>query len=205
MDIGIIGSGRMGSGLGRLWASKGHRVLFGSRDLAKAQALAAAVGASAQGGSDINATEFGAVLLLSVPWSAAEEVVKQLPLSGKVLIDCTNPIGPLGRLAVGHTTSAAEEIARWAPEARVVKAFNGIHFASLEQPHFGNQIADVFYCGDDAAAKAAVRQLIVDIGFEPVDCGPLERARLLEPLALLWIRLAFSEDLGANFAFKIVQ
>ena len=107
-------------------------------------------------------------------------------------------------LALGHTTSLAEEIAAAVPAAKVVKAFNGIHFSLLEKPVFSGFKADVFYCGDDTEAKGLVAQLIIDTGFEPVDTGPLRNARLLEPLANLWMQLAYVNGRGTEIAFKLL-
>ncbi|HEV2688952.1 MAG TPA: hypothetical protein VGV35_10365, partial [Bryobacteraceae bacterium] len=95
--------------------------------------------------------------------------------------------------------------ASWAPGARVVKAFNTIGSMNYGNARFGAQRADGFYCGDDPGAKALVRQLIEDIDMEPVDVGPLRNARLLEPLAMLWIDLAVNQRQGTNHAFKLLR
>jgi NADPH-dependent F420 reductase len=206
MKIGVIGTGRMGSGLGKLWAANGHQVMFGSRDPDKARRLAQTARSKASGGTYADAAAFGEVLLFAVPWPAAEEVLTSVgPLSGKVLIDITNAFGPSGDLALGHSTSAAEQIARWAPGARVVKAFNGIHYERLDQRRYGDQAASLFFCGDDAEAKRAVAQLGAELGLDPVDCGPLASARLLEPLAMLWIFLAFRAGMGPDIAFRLLR
>jgi 8-hydroxy-5-deazaflavin:NADPH oxidoreductase len=124
----------------------------------------------------------------------------------KILIDATNPLLPdLSGLALGTTTSAAEQIAAWAPGAHVVKAFNTIGFNIMAQPRFGQDRALLFYCGDDAQAKNTVAQLASTIDFDPVDAGPLKQARLLEPFAMLWISLAFSQGFGREFAFKLLK
>ena len=208
MRIGIIGTGRMGSTLGKLWAAKGHYVRFGSRDPQKAQSLAKSLGEeNLSGGTVSDAVKFGEVILLATPWAAAAEVVKGAgSFEGKFLIDCTNPISPGGGgLAVGHTTSAAEEIAKWATRAKVVKAFNSIYWENLETPLFGTQNASLFFCGDDEEAKKIVANLGTDIGFDPVDSGPLINARYLEPLAFLWIDLAFARGLGTGIALKLLR
>jgi predicted dinucleotide-binding enzyme len=206
MKVGMIGTGNMGSTLGRLWAGCGQDVFFGSRDPQRGKALAAEVGRGAQGGSIEQASAFGDVLALAVPWHAAQETVRiMLPLDGKVLIDMINAFemdsGPL----LGFTTSAAEQIASWAPGARVVKAFNSIHFASIANPDFGGQAASQFYCGDDLNAKAQVARLSTDIGLDPVDAGPLWMARQLEPLAFIWIYLAWGQNLGTDTALKLLR
>jgi len=203
MKIGIIGTGRMSSTLGKLWAEKGHQVFFGSRQPQKAQDLAVQVGHGAQGGSVAQAAGYGEVLLLAVPWKAAKETIQTMDnVDGKVLIEIINGVdmqkGPL----IGHTTSIAEQIASWAPRARVVNAFNSINYANLLNPDFNGQSATLFYCGDDPAAKSTLAQLGAEIGLDPVDCGPLWMARQLEPLAYLWIYLAFNGGQGPQTAFK---
>ena len=91
-----------------------------------------------------------------------------------------------------------------APGSYVVKAFNSIYWENLARPLIGREAATCFYCGDEADAKAKVKELILDIGFDPVDAGPLTAARLLEPLALLWIQLASEQGLGNNIAIKLI-
>src|SRR5688572_24141233 len=149
MKIGILGAGNMGGTLGRLWAGLGHEVMFGLRDDGsdKAQRMFAAVGPAAQAGTLDDAAAFGEVVLAAVPWEATQDVIESVAsrLDGKVLIDCSNPIKPdLSGLVVGHTTSAAEEIARWAPKARVVKAFNTVGASTLHDARYGDHSASVF-------------------------------------------------------------
>jgi NADPH-dependent F420 reductase len=208
MKIGIIGTGNMGSGLGKQWAAKGHQVLFGSRDPQKAQALADSVGANASSGTYAEATQFGEVVLLAVPWRGVEDSLARAgSFTDKILIDCTNPMTPdYMSLLVGHTSSGAEEIARLAAGARVVKAFNHIYAQIIHSsPQFGAQNATVFYCGDDPAAKSTVAELIREIGFEPVDSGPLQNARYLEPLAEHMVRLAYALGMGTDQALKLLH
>jgi len=190
LRIGILGAGNVGGALGRVWAAKGHQITFGKR-----------------GGSNAEAASSAEVVVLSVPWPAAQEAVKSAgDLAGKILIDCTNPLSPdLKGLAVGLTTSAAEQVAAWAPGAKVVKAFNTIGAVNFGNAKFGADLADGFYCGDDSAAKGVVKGLITDAGMNPVDVGPLGNARLLEPLAMLWIDLALNQKQGTNHAFKLLR
>ncbi len=203
MKIGVIGTGHMGSTLGGLWAEKGHQIFFGSRQPQKAQELAGQVGNGAQGGSVRQAAEFGEVLLFGVPWKAAQETLQSMgKLNGKVLIEFTNGVDLQKGPALGYTTSIAEQIATWAPGARVVNAFNSLHYTILPNPNFNGQSASLFYCGDDPAAKAITAQLGAEIGLDPLDCGPLWMARQLEPLAFLWIYLAFAGGQGPQTAFK---
>jgi len=208
MKVGIIGTGNMGSGLGKLWAAQGHEVMFGSREPDRAKALARSTAGNVQGGSYAEAAAFGDSVLLAVPWQGVEESVAACgSLSGKILIDCTNPMTPdYMQLVVGHGTSGAEEIAKMASGARVVKAFNHIYAQIIHSgPQFGNRKANVFIAGDDAEAKQTVANLIRDIGFEPVDSGPLQNARYIEPLAELCVQLAYAQGMGTDQAICLIQ
>jgi len=205
MNIGIIGAGNVGGTLGRQWAKKGHQVFYGTRNPqdAKTQEAVRASGPSAKAGSAAEAAVFGDVILLATPWPGTEAAVKSMGnLTGKVVIDATNPLKPdLSGLEIGHTTSAAEKVAGWAPGAKVVKAFNTVGANVMADPVIAGRPTVMFACGDDAAAKKMVLALAADVGFEPVDAGPLAQARLLEPWAMLWIWLAFRGDAGRDFGF----
>src|SRR5215470_819983 len=154
MEIGILGAGNIGASLGRLWAQKGHAIAFGVRDATKTRELVTLTRGRAATLADAAAT--AAVVVLAVPWSAAADAIAAAgDLAGKIVVDCINPVLPgLRGLAIGRDTSAAEEIARLAPGARVVKAFNTMGAQTLSfAEHLG---ANGFLCGDDAAAKAVV-------------------------------------------------
>ncbi len=209
MNIGIIGSGRMGSGLGKLWARKGHRVFFSfSRDTKKLASLAESnPGCSA--GTPAEAVASSDVLLLATGWAIVEEALKAAgKIEDKIVIDCTNPLKPdLSGLLAGTTTSGAEVIAKLLPRAKVVKAFNTV-FAEIyhsETRLFGSRIPPMFFCGDDAAAKSVVSKLIVETGFEPIDAGPLASARYLEPLAMLMVQLGLKQGMGTNIAISLIH
>lgn len=208
MKIGIIGTGNMGGGLGRIWAGKGHEVLFASRDLEAANVVAKSAGASAGSGTNAEAAAFGDAILLAVPWASVPDAIEASgSLSGKILIDCSMPLAAdYMSLTIGHTTSGAEEVAGLAPGAKVVKAFNTVPAAVIQvSPEFGSQAASVFYCGDDVDAKKVVGGLIADAGFEGIDSGPLKNARLIEPFTELLIQLAFVQGLGVNIAYKLLR
>jgi 8-hydroxy-5-deazaflavin:NADPH oxidoreductase len=209
MKIGIIGSGNVGSSLGKIWGKNGHEVRFSSRNPEKLKALAESIGKNASYSLPEEAAKFGEVMVLAVPWGQAENALKSAgSLMGKILIDCTNPIKPdYSGLVVGGTTSAAEIVASLAPGAKVVKAFHTT-FAALMQSEsrmFGSINPTGFYCGDDAAAKAVVANLIQETGLEPLDVGPLANARYLEPLAMLMINLGFAQRMGTNIAIKLLR
>jgi NADPH-dependent F420 reductase len=208
MNIAVIGSGWVGGTLGKRWAQKGHQVVFGSRDPAseKVQAVLAEAGENASATSIAEAAQGADVVLLATPWNAAEETLQLAGnLEGKVLVDCINPLNDsFSGLDLGFTESATEHVSKWSPGARVVKAFNTLSAASMADPIYGEQKATAFYCGDDAEAKKTVHQLAEELDMEPVDAGPMENARYLEPLAMLYIHLAVREKWGSNCAFKIL-
>ena len=110
-----------------------------------------------------------------------------------------------GSLALGHKRSAGEEIQKRFHRSYVVKAFNHFHYSAFENPHYSGQAATAFYCSNFDAAKATVVQLASEMGFEPVDAGPIKNARLLEPLAALWTQLAYVTHHGNDMAFRLIS
>jgi NADPH-dependent F420 reductase len=206
MKIGILGTGNVGRSLAKRWAEKGHEIVFGSRDPDKALEIAESMGKNVCSSTYDEAAKWGDVVVLATPYAAAQDIIKTVgDLTGKILVDCTNPIAPgLSGLTIGLTTSAAEEIAKMT-SAKVIKAFNTMGIGIMANVQFGSETASNFICGDDEEAKSVVRSLGEDIGFDVVDTGPLSNARLLEPLAMLWIYLAFKHGMGTEIAFKLLQ
>jgi NADPH-dependent F420 reductase len=206
MKIAVLGTGNVGRSLAKLWAEKGHEIVFGSRDPEKALKIAESMGKNVCSSTYEDAAKWGDVVVLATPYTAAQDIIKVTgDLTGKILVDCTNPIAPgLSGLTIGLTTSAAEEIAKLT-SAKVVKAFNTMGVGIMANVQFGSETASNFICGDDEDAKSVVRNLGEDIGFDVVDTGPLSNARLLEPLAMLWIYLAFKHGMGTGIAFKLLQ
>jgi 8-hydroxy-5-deazaflavin:NADPH oxidoreductase len=209
MKIAVIGSGNVGGTLGKGWAKKGYEIIYGVRDTGdpKLKELLSASGAKARAASVKEAASAAEVVVLTVPWNAAQDALKNAgELRGKILLDCTNPLKPdLSGLAVGANTSAAEQVAAWAPGARVVKIFNTTGAPNMANPVYGEGPTMMLYCGDDAAAKSTAAQLAKDLGFAAYDLGPLSDARLLEALAMIWIHLAVRQKMGVNFAFRLVR
>jgi len=208
MKIAIIGTGRVAAALGKGWAGHGHMVTFASRQPGseKVATLVEAAGANASAARVADAAARSSIIVLAVPFAAVADTVAQAgDLAGKVLVDCTNPIAPGLKPLFASTTSGAEQIAAWAPGARVVKAFNTTGAENMADPHYGEQAATMFLCGDDELAKAAVWQLAEELGFEPADAGPLSAARHLENLALLWIHLAQVNGMGRGVAFRLMR
>lgn len=188
MRIGILGTGNMADALGGQWRRAGHEVVAGGRSAGTGLREAARHGTDA--------------VLVALPWQAAVEVVGELaePLRGRVLIDCTNPVGPGFRLLTAGGPAAAERIAAAAPEARVVKAFNLCHedVWRTTPPVFDGRPLAVPLCGDDEAALSVVRRLVRDLGCEPLNAGGLDRAGLLEATAALLIGLWVGEGADAQ-------
>ncbi len=207
MKITIIGTGRLGSTLGKIWAEKGHMIMFGSQDPQKAIKLANSIGFNATGGTYEQASKFSEIIILAVPWSGVKEIIKKAgDLEGKIIVDSTTTAAPsLGGLSTEPTPSAAENVAKWAVGAKVIKAVHTIGVESLNKTHFGTQEASLFICGDDLDAKSKLKQLGQDLSFEVIDAGPLTNARLIEPLAILWIELAYNQGMGTDIAFTLLR
>jgi predicted dinucleotide-binding enzyme len=208
MRIGILGSGLMGGKLGTLFASAGHEVVFSySRARKKLEDLARDAGGKARAGTPGEAARDADALLLAVHWSRMDDVLRQAgDVSGKVLVSCSLPMNEDDtELVVAHTSSGAEELKRKVPRARLVSAFGtvpsevlfGVFQARNRAPR-----PSLVYCGDDAKAKPIAAALIRDVGFDPVDAGPLQVARYIEPFALLIARLAYEGEGGPELAYR---
>src|SRR5712691_11138891 len=203
MRIGILGSGLMGGKLGTIFARAGHEVVFSyARSEEKLKRLAREAKAKARQGTPREAAQKADALLLAVHWSRVDDVLNQAgDLAGKVVITCSLPMNDDDTgLVVAHTSSGAEELAKMIPKARVVAAFNTVPsevlFGVYEAKRKVSQ-PSLVYCGDDKSGKAVAVELIRDVGFDPVDAGPLQIARYTEPFALLVAQLAY-EGKGAR-------
>ena len=194
MTIAIIGTGNMASGLARRLARAGQDVVLGSRDPAKAAALAATLGDHVQSGGIAAVMHMADVAVMAVPFDAVPEVLASAgDFAGKILVDITNPITPdYMALTIGHTTSAAEEIQKLAVGAVVVKAFNTVFADILSTEEVGGPTTQVFIAADDREAASQVALLVRAIGFEPVQAGPLANARYLEPVGELNIQMGYA-------------
>jgi len=204
-----LGTGRVGGALGSRWAQNGHRIIYGVPDV-NAEEVRNAVANSGPNASAVAVADAAAasqVIVLAIPWNAAKDVLDAVgSLDRKILVDCINPIkSDFSGLELGEATSAAEQIASWAPTAKVVKAFNTVSDPTMVNPLYGDQPASMFYCGDDDEAKAIVKGLTEEVDMEPVDAGPLKNACYLESLAMLYIYLAIFGGWGAECAFKMVK
>lgn len=206
MRIAILGTGNVGTALARPWAEMGHDVVFGTRDPDSTKSVAAADATGARVETVRHAVQDADVVVLAVPWSAANESLRACgDLAGKVVVDCTNPLTADLGLELGHTTSGGERVARWARGARVVKAFNTTGAENMRRPRYGDRRLTMMIAGDDPEAKDTVQRLAAEVGFEPIDLGPLKASRLLEPFALTWITLAHKAGLGRDFALQVLK
>ncbi len=191
MKIAIIGKGNVGGAIANGLSGK-HEVKFGHRDPKETVEAAA---------------KWGEVIILAVPYSAAVATAKEVgsAADGKPVVDVSNALNGKGELAIGFTTSAAEELQKLLPKAHLVKAFNTVFAQNQSTGKLGKEHLTLFVAGDDAKAKAAAMRLGRDIGFEPVDAGGLKAARYLEPMGMLMINLGYGLGMGTSIGYKLVK
>jgi 8-hydroxy-5-deazaflavin:NADPH oxidoreductase len=187
--LGILGNGNVGSALARGLKRAGHEVRAVGEDAAAIRDVAG----------------WGEVVILAVPFGAIDDVVKTAgeALSGKTVIDVTNALDANMNLAIGYTTSGAEELQKKLPRSRVVKAFNTVFAQHMDTGKLGDERLTTFVAGDDAAAKKAVLELARQIGFDAVDAGPTKNARLLEPFGFFNIQLGYGLNMGTQIGFTL--
>jgi 8-hydroxy-5-deazaflavin:NADPH oxidoreductase len=192
MKIAIIGKGKVGRALAEGLQRAGHEIRFATTDPREPVGPAA---------------EWGDVVILAVPWIAHKEIAKTAGkyLDGKTVVDVSNILTPNFELAIGFSTSGAEELQKLLPRAKVVKAFNTLFAESMRTGQLRGERLTVFAASDDSRAKDIVRQLAEGIGFEFVDAGPLKSARYLEPLGMLNITLGYGLKMGADIGIRLVK
>jgi 8-hydroxy-5-deazaflavin:NADPH oxidoreductase len=210
MRIGILGSGLMGAKLGTIFARAGHEVVFSyARSERKLKRLAREARGHARAGTPREAARDADALLMAVHWSRVNDVLKRAgDLSGKVVITCSLPMNAADtRLVIARTSSGAESLARKVRNADVVSAFGTVPsevlFEVFAAKRRTRRRPSLLYCGDDEDAKEVAASLIRDVGFEPVDVGPLRIARYLEPFSLAIAQLAYEGDEGPEIAYRI--
>ena len=210
MKIGIIGAGNVGTGLGKRLAAKGHDIVVSfARDPEKVREAATMIGGGARAGTPQDAASHGDIVILATPWAVTLDTVQGVAraLAGKIVWDATNALKPdMSGLAIGTTTSGGEEVAKAAPAAKVVKAIPP--FAEvLHSPstHIGGGRPGVFVCGDDAAARNVVLNLLNAVDADGVDAGPLTLARYTEPAGMLLAQLAYAQGMGARIGLSLLR
>jgi hypothetical protein len=209
MRVGILGSGLMGGKLGTIFARAGHEVVFSyARNNEKLNQLARDAKGEAWPGTPREAAQKADAVLLAVHWSRIDDVLKQAgDLSGKVIVTCSLPMNDDNtELVVAHTSSGAEELAKLVPKARVVSAFTTVPSEVLFGVYEAKRKTSrpsLVYCGDDESSKGVAAELIRDVGFDPVDAGPLRIARYIEPFAMLVAQLAYEGNGGPELAYRL--
>jgi hypothetical protein len=208
MRIGILGSGLMGAKLGTLFARAGHDIVFSyAHSQQKLERLAREARAHARAGTPAEAVEHADAVLLAVHWSRVSDVLKQAGnLSGKTIVSCSLPMNAADTaLVVAHSSSGAETLARKVRTAHVVSAFSTVPsevlFGVFERRHNRTR-PSLVYCGDHTGAKRTAARLIRDVGFDPIDAGPLRIARYTEPFSLLAAQLAYEGKGSAALAYR---
>jgi 8-hydroxy-5-deazaflavin:NADPH oxidoreductase len=193
--IGIIGSGMVGQALANGFIHYGHEVMIGTNDQSKHKLLNDKTGGKAKIGNFLETAKFGDLLVLCTKGTGTESAIRQIgnaALSGKVVIDTTNPIAdaPPVNGVLQYFTSAneslMEKLQQYAPEARFVKSFSCVGSACMVNPDFGETRPTMFICGNDTSAKNEVAKILEQFGWEYEDMGTAEAARAIEPLAILW-------------------
>ena len=192
VKIAIIGKGNVGSALGKGLTKAGHEIKFGHRDPSEPVSEAA---------------KWGEIIILAAPHNNSVDAIENVKpfADGKTVIDVMNALGPKMELGISCTTSSAEETQKKLPNAFVVKAFNTVFAKNQSTARVGNEKLTAFIAGDDADAKKTVAKLTGDIGFDPVDCGPLKNARYLEAMGNMLINLAYTYGMGTDIGYKLAK
>jgi predicted dinucleotide-binding enzyme len=206
MNIAIIGAGNVGTTVGASWSRAGHTVAYGVRAPEDDKYTALADHAAVMAVADAVAT--AGVVVLAVPWRAAEATLLDLgeALDGKVLIDATNPIKTdFSGLIMGHNDSGGEQVARWAPRARVVKALNSAFTNVMADPLFPGGRSVMLVAGDAPEARKLVAGLCEDLGFTAQELGGIEDSRMIEAFGWTLINLAMKYGLGNQIGFALLR
>lgn len=205
MKLAILGAGNVGSAVARAAKKTGNEVVVAARTNEKLEALSVDLGIETTT-SNAAAVKDADAVVLAVPFGAAAEVTAEIAdlVDGKIVIDAMNPLKEdLSGLATGERSSA-EVVAEQLPKAKVVKAFNTLFASNQDDPTVDGIQLDGFVAGDDADAKKQVSYLLEEIGFRPIDVGPLSRARFLEGMALLNIALNATNGWSWQSGWKLV-
>jgi 8-hydroxy-5-deazaflavin:NADPH oxidoreductase len=196
MKVAILGKGNVGKALQRAFSKAKCDTKLGSRTPEKGEL------------SHEDAVKWGEVVVFAVPYAAVAETVKAVGASafkGKIILDVTNVLDQNWELALGFSTSGAEELAKLVPGARVVKAFNTVFAENQSNGKIWTETLTLFVAGDDVPAKKVIMDVGVKIGFDPVDVGPLKAARYLEPMAVMLISLGYGAKMGSGIGYRLVK
>jgi 8-hydroxy-5-deazaflavin:NADPH oxidoreductase len=199
-SIAVIGSGKIGGGLARKWAAKGHAVTFGSRSPAKPALVELAEQIGAKRAEVEGAVAQSEVVVFAIPGNEMAETLSRLGdlLNGKLVIDATNNVR-------GEHMNSAAAAAEAAPGAAYYRAFNSYGWEQIEQPVVDGISADGFFCGPDGAPRATIEQLIVDVGFRPIWVGGPEDVEVVDGLLRLWFTMVMKHGHSRRLAFKVLE
>lgn len=204
MNIAIIGSGNIGEGLARAWRKAGHAVVFGARNSAAPELVAVCAEIGARAATVEDSVRGAEIVAFAMPYAALEDVLARVgDLAGITVIDCTNAVVRSATgisIDTGHTSRLQARL----PRAHVFKTFNAQGAENLGNPSYDGIAASNFFCGNEAPTRAQVAQLITDVGFAPIDIGPLSNEVMLEQLMLLWMA-SFRATGTRDIAFKLLR
>ncbi|MBI2143707.1 NADPH-dependent F420 reductase [Candidatus Woesearchaeota archaeon] len=192
MKIAIIGKGNVGQALAGGLSKAGHEIRFGTKEPKEPVKEAA---------------EWAEVIILAVPWTVHKDVANALgtAVDGKAVVDVSNILTSSFELALGFTTSGAEELQKLLPKSHIVKAFNTVFAQNMKTGRLGGERLAAFVACDDDGSKKAVQKLAEDIGFEAVDAGTLKSARYLEPMGMINITLGYGLKMGTGIGLRLVK
>lgn len=209
MKIGILGSGEVGRALALAFKSEGHEVMIATRD-PKSPKAAELAELGVVVGDFSDAAKFAELAVLCTLWTGTESAIKLIgpdSLAQKIVIDVTNPLdtssGMPPSLLIGHNDSAGEQVQRWLPKAKVVKAFNTVGNTYMYKPNFADGTPTMFYCGNDTGAKEVVKTILLSFGWQACDIGDITGSRELEPMCILWVKIGMQSN-NWNNAFKLL-
>lgn len=205
--IAIIGTGQVAGALGPKFSALGHTIVYGSREPKRedVQTLVTRTGNGASATTPADAVSAASIVVLAVPGLKVEQITLSLgDLSGKIIIDPTNPLSSTedGLLGLDTPSSNSEVIQSVAPAAMVVKAFNTLNWRTMVDPSRSGGPVSIPLAGDSAEAKAKVAELVTALGLEPIDVGPLKHARYVEGMLVLWINNQYRTDKPFDFYLR---
>lgn len=202
MKIGILGAKIIASTLGRKWAKAGHQIMFGVRHTQNPEVLSLAnsLGDAVSIGTIPEAISFGDVIVFAIPGQAMDEtiVANTHILNGKIIIDSANKMG-------GGVMNSIETFRSHTPNAKVYRAFNNLGWENFETPTINGVQIDLFYCGDTGESHHKVKELIMNIGLNPIYLGDLSQVHLVDTITSLWFALAYGQNMGRHLAFKVLK
>lgn len=202
MNIGILGSGKIGGTIGKKWAATGHEIVFGVRDpqAEKVQKLLSEIEGSIRVASLSDASQTSEVILFAVPGTSVPNIASSIgkQLNGKILIDATNQIG-------AQVMNNLPVLKEYAPDSKLFRAFNHLGWENFEDPKINGEQIDLFYCGEPGEVQTIVDDLIRDVGLNPVYIGGVDQTEVVDSLLKLWFSLVYGQGLGRRVAFKMLR